>query len=175
MRQTVLLSTIAGLTVAVAAPAVAQTLAPSVKVSTASTLITTMSFSPYVAFGMLGNSPINLSLLAVNLNSNARLDGAILFKTSEKSAAYLNTPSGLPNGNYSVQLAISRVNAPAVLTITRGASTALATCSLVTSFTTTQACNTGIFSVADGQLNLALATPSGDEVTLAKVTLSQWK
>jgi len=51
----------------------------------------------------------------------------------------------------------------------------LSSCSLVTSFNTTQACNSGVFSVADGKLDLALGFPSGSEVSLAKITVNQWK
>lgn len=174
MRHRFSLSSIVALAVA-GEVATAQTLSPTVKVSSASTLVATTSFAAYTAFASLGSTPINLSLIAVNFGPNARLDGTVMFKPIQRSVAYLTAPVALPNGNYSVQLAFSRVNAPAVVTITRGSSTVLVSCSLVTSFSTTQMCNSGIFSVADGKLDLTLGVPSGDEVSLAKVTVSQWK
>ena len=174
MRQHVLSSSIAALAVAGTAAA-AQTLAPIVKLGSPSIPVATVSFTPYAAFGVLGNTPINLGLVAVDFGPNARLDGTVMFKPFQKSVAYLNGPLALPNGNYSVQLLFSRVNAPAVVTIARGTSTVLASCSLVTSFNTTQACNSAVFSVADGKLDLTLGFPSGDEVSLAKVTVNQWK
>jgi hypothetical protein len=174
MRQHVLFSSIAAFAVA-GKVAAAQTLSPVVKLGSPSLPIATVSFAPYTAFGVLGNAPINLGLVAVDFGPNARLDGTVMFKPFQKSAAYLNAPIALPNGNYSVQLAFSRVNAPAVVTITRGTSTVLTSCSLVTSFNTTQACSSGVFSIADGKLDLALGFPTGSEVSLAKITVNQWK
>ena len=37
-----------------------------------------------------------------------------------------------------------------------------------------QTCNSGV-AVSDGKLDLALAVPTGDEVSLAKVTVNQLK
>jgi hypothetical protein len=96
-------------------------------------------------------------------------------RNREECAAYLDAPILLPNGSYSVQLSFSRVNSPSVVTITRGVSTVLASCPLVTSFNTTQTCNSGVFAVSNGKLDLALAVPTGDEVSLAKVTVNQLK
>jgi len=174
MRHRFLILSIAAL-VAPAEAATAQTLSPGVKLAAAALPLATVSFTPYAAFGSLAGAPINLSLVAINLGPTARLDGAIMFKVYEKSVAYLNAPVALPNGTYSVQLVFSRVNSPAVVTITRNVSTLLVSCPLITSFNTTQSCNSGTFAITDGKLDLALGVPSGDEVSLSQVTVSRWK
>jgi hypothetical protein len=177
MRQHVLFSSIAAFAVA-GKVAAAQTLSSAVKLPSNTTPIATTSFAPYVAAGALGNTPINLSLVAVDLGPNSRFDGTITFKPFEKSVAYLNSPVAVPNGDYSVQLAFARVNAPAAVTITRGPSTSsplLVSCSLAVSINTLQTCNSGVFSITDGNLSLTLGFPTGSEVSLAKVTVNRWK
>ena len=176
MRHQVLIASIAALAVA-GEVAAAQPASTTVKPASPGLPIATTSFTPYVASGSLAGAPINLSLEGVSLLPTARLDGSVTFKPYNRSIAYLT--AALPNGNYSVQLAFSRVTGPAVVTIARtgpnGAPTVMVSCSLVMSFNTRQACDSGAFTVANGQLALTLGVPSGEEITLANVTVSRWK
>lgn len=174
MRRPVVLSSIAALVVATHA-ATGQIVASTPQLIPYAPPLATTSFTPYLAFGSLAGTPINLALVGVNFDGNARLDGTVMFVATNKSAAYVNNPVALPSGSYSVQVVVSRVNQPAVLTIVRGSSTVLKSCSLVTSFTTTQACDSGAFTVADGNLSIGLQMSGGDQVTLAKVTVNRWK
>ncbi len=139
---------------------------PIAKVATAAV---TTSFSPYLAFGSLGDKPINLSLERVSFNMNAHLDGKVMFTATEKSQAYLNSPAGVPNGNYAVQLDFSSVSQPATVTISLG-NTSQATCAVTSA---ALSCASGTFAVTTGQLDVVIAMTQGYQATLANVTINQ--
>jgi hypothetical protein len=168
LTATVLASTVAG------HAAIAQTLTPT-KARLASIVVplATTSFTPYAASGMLGNAAIQLGLDGVSFSAGARTDGTIIFNPYYKSAAYLNSAVLLPNGNYSVQFAFSKVAVqPAAFTITRGGSAVLASCSLP-AVTTTQTCDSGSFTVSDGKLGVTLSITQGVQAVLAQVTVNR--
>lgn len=140
-------------------------------VAKAPTVAATTSFSAYLAFGTLAGKPINLALDRVEMDGDSHLTGQVMFTATDKSVAYLNSPIGLPNGNYSVEFDFSRVSQPATIAITRGnASTAQATCTITN---TALSCPSGTFAITDGQLNLVLAITQGYQATLAKITINQ--
>jgi hypothetical protein len=152
--------------------AAAQTMPPiKPQISANVPPLATMSFTPYAAFGYLGSATIYLGLDGVGFVGSPQPSGEIIFSPYNKSSAYLNSGVMLPNGSYSVQFAFSRVAQPAVFTITRGSSTVLASCSLPPS-TTIQVCDSGVFSVSDGQLGVRLAMTQGAQATLAKLTVN---
>ena len=129
--------------------------------------LATTSFTPYAAFGFLGSGIIYLGLEGVGFVGSPQPSGEIILSSYNKSSAYLSSGVMLPNGSYSVQFMFSRVAQPAAFTITRGSSTALASCSLPAS-PTIQVCDSGVFSVSDGQLGLKLAIIQGYQATLAR-------
>ena len=151
--------------------AAAQTL-PQIKPQiSAGVPLATTSFTPYAAFGFLGSAMIYVGFEGVGFAGNPQPTGEILLSSYNKSSAYLSSSVMLPNGSYSVQFVFSRVARPAAFTITRGSSTALASCSLPLS-PTIQVCDSGVFNVSDGQLGLKLAMTQGYQATLAKVTVN---
>lgn len=163
---------------AAGAPAAAQTLSPTTsQLSPYVAPLATTSFTPYAARAWLGNTLVGVSFVGVAFDyQNAPALGLVMFTTDKKSVAYLNTPTALPNGNYSVQFAFSWVSTQAaVFTITRGSNTLLMSCNLLGATSSTQTCNSGVFSVTDGKLDLALAMTQGYQANLAKITVSQWK
>lgn len=157
---------------AVATRAAAQTLAPvRPLIAKVPTVAATTSFSAYTAFGVLVGKPINLALDRVEFDGNARLSGQVMFTSTDKSWAYLTSPAGLPNGNYSVQLDFSSVSQPATITITRGnTNTVQATCSVTS---TALSCASGTFAITDGQLSLSMTMTQGYQAILSKVTINQ--
>lgn len=139
--------------------------------------LATTSFSAYSARGSLGTVVIGVSFAGVSFDyQNALALGVVMFTTANKSVAYLDAPTGLPNGNYSVQFTFTWVSTQApVFTFTRGSSTIIATCTLLAATTATQTCNSGVFSVTNGKLDLAVAMTQGNQANLAKITVNQLK
>lgn len=154
----------------VANRATGQTRAPVKPMAVAvSSVLATTSFSPYAAFGSLGSRPINLSLESVSFNMNAHLDGKVMFTSTNKSQAYLDSPSGVSNGNYSVQLDFASVSQPAVFTMSLG-NTPQATCTVTSA---ALSCASGTFAISNGQLNVVIAMAQGYQAILSKVTINQ--
>ena len=150
--------------------AIAQTLAPIKPLAAVvSPVLATTSFSPYSAFGTLGSRPINLSLESVSFNMNAHLDGKVMFIATNKSQAFLNSPSGIPNGNYTVQLDFASVSQPATFTLSLG-NTPQATCTVTSA---ALSCGSGTFAVTNGQLDVVIAMTQGYQAILSKVTINQ--
>jgi hypothetical protein len=96
-----------------------------------------------------------------------------MFNPYYKSAAYLGAAVLLPNGNYSVQFAFSKVAVqPAAFTIARTGGAVLASCSLPAA-TTTQTCDSGTFTISDGKLGVTLSITQGVQAVLSQVTVNR--
>lgn len=149
------------------------------------TPLATASFAPLSFGGTFNGSPVTMTLGSVSLS-----DLVSPITLGMGSVIAFGTPQGIGNGNYSMVITVPWANMAMSLQLVRGA-TEVASCTIQQQLSyaagaPVQQCDTGPFTVGEGNLNLTLRIKNPNptcqtcvafpqQVNVSQVTLNLWR
>jgi hypothetical protein len=145
------------------------------------------SFAPASFGGTFNGSPLTIGLAWVSVTSGP--GQPVYLGQNKDSGILVQTPQGIANGNYSVELLVPWANQAATLSFVRG-NTEIAQCpiqqqSSYAAGSLIQRCDSGLIAVSDGSLNVTIQIKnpnptcsvciSSQQLSVSQVTINLWR